>query len=152
MTTVIRDSKGPVSESKIDALEKKLSIKLPSKYRDFLKKYNGGYPEPDGFRFKDESDGSSVDRFLGIDVGEHSNLEKYLSIYDGRVPKNLFPIAHDPGGNLVVVGVSDNEKDKVYFWDHEQEADGWEPDMSNVHLIADDFDEFLRRLYEINVD
>jgi len=150
MTTVIKDSKGPISESTIDNLEQRMSIKLPIRYRDFLGKYNGGYPEPDGFLFKDESDGSSVDRFLEIGVGEHSNLEKYLVTYSGRIPKNLFPIAHDPGGNLVVIGLSGDEQNKVYFWDHESEADGYEPDMSNVNLVANDFAEFLGLLYEID--
>jgi len=85
-------------------------------------------------------------------VGEHSNLEKYLVTYSERIPKNLFPIAHDPGGNLIVIGLSGTEQNKVYFWDHEREADDYEPDMSNVHLLANDFDEFLGLLHEIDID
>jgi len=152
MMTVIKNNKGPISASEIDNLEQRLSIKLPAKYRDFLEEYNGGYPEPDGFLFKDESDGSSVDRFFGLHLGMHHNLEKYLDTYAGRIPKNLFPIARDPGGNLVVIGLSGDEKNKIYFWDHEREADGYEPDMSNVHLVANGFDEFLGLLYEIDIN
>jgi hypothetical protein len=152
MTTEIKDSVGSIETSTIDKLEKNLGIRLPSQYREFLKKYNGGYPIPDGFFLKDKSDGSSIDRFLGIDVGEHSNLEKYLVIYKGRIPKNLFPIAHDPGGNLIVIGLSGDTSDKIYFWDHEQESDDYEPEMSNIHLIADSFEEFLGGLYEIDIE
>ncbi len=152
MTAEIKDSADSLDTARINIVEKSFEVKLPLQYREFLQKHNGGYPEPDGFLFKDESDGSSVDRFLGIDVGDHSNLEKYLVTYKNRIPKNLFPIAHDPGGNLVLIGLSGDELGKIYYWDHEREADGWEPDMSNVHLIANDLDEFLRKLYEIEVD
>lgn len=152
MSTEIKDNVGSIETSTIDKLEKNLAITLPSQYREFLKKYNGGYPTPDGFFLKDKSDGSSIDRFLGIDVGEHSNLEKYLDIYKDRIPKNLFPIAHDPGGNLIVIGLSGDTSDKIYFWDHEREPDGYEPGMSNVHLIADSFEEFLGCLYEIDIE
>jgi len=151
MTTMIKDGLGPISANTIESIETRLSIELPTSYRMFLEKYNGGYPEPDGFMFKDESSGSSVDRFLGIDVGPHSNLENYLAVYDGRIPINMFPIAHDPGGNLVLICLSGNKKDKIYFWDHECEADGWEPDKSNVHLVADDFDEFISSLFEVEI-
>ncbi|MBI2812410.1 MAG: hypothetical protein HYX67_16515, partial [Candidatus Melainabacteria bacterium] len=41
---------------------------------------------------------------------------------------------------------------KVYFWDHEREADpdqGQTPETAgNVHLIADSFSEFLDGLFE----
>jgi len=133
----------------IEKLEKSTGIQLPSQYRKFLTKYNGGYPIPDGFLLKDKSDGSSVDRFLGIDVGENSNLEKYLNTYKNRIPTTLFPIAHDPGGNLILIGVTQDALGKIYFWDHERETDDCEPNMSNVYLIADNFDDFINELYTI---
>lgn len=151
MKVNIEDSVGLIDTSTIDKLEKKLAITLPSQYRAFLKRYNGGYPVPDGFLLDDKSDGSCVDRFLGIDVGEHSNLEKYLITYKDRVPKKLFPIAHDPGGNLILIGVSGDTLGKIYFWDHERESDNYESEMSNVHLIARSFEKFLEGLYEIEI-
>ncbi|AZZ95517.1 SMI1/KNR4 family protein [Hahella sp. KA22] len=138
--------------SRIEELEKRFSVKFPLQYLDYLKEYNGGHPEPDGFLFKDESDGSIVDRFFGVDVEEHSDLEHYFSVYRTRIPNYMFPIGRDPGGNLILIGVLGDKVGKIYFWDHEEEADGFPPDMSNIHFLADDLDEFLNGLYEIELD
>ncbi len=152
MDTLIRDSSGTTDLSEIERVEQLAGARLPSEYRNFLLRHNGGYPDPDGFLFKDLSDGSSVDRFLSIGSGEHSNLEKYLITYQGRFPVDFLPIAHDPGGNLVLIGTSGGHSGKIYFWDHEYEADGSEPDMSNMHLVAQSFSEFLNGLFEVAVD
>ncbi|WDE07041.1 SMI1/KNR4 family protein [Thalassomonas viridans] len=151
MTPKVHDSIGSNSINAIEKLENHLGVRFTLQYREFLSKYNGGYPEPDGFLFKNRIDGSSVDRFLGINVGEHNNLEDYFFTYKNRISKKLFPIAHDPGGNLILIGLSGEELDKIYFWDHEEEADGWNPDMTNVYLIADNLEEFLSGLYEIDI-
>lgn len=152
MNTSIKGSKGSNKLDEIERLEELIGSRLPRAYREFLLQHNGGYPEPDGFLFKDLSDGSSIDRFLGVDVGEHSNIDKYLVTYQERIPDGFFPIAHDPGGNLVLIGVTGRHSGNVYFWDHENEADGSAPDMSNMHLVAGDFSDFLNNLYEISID
>lgn len=62
----------------------------------------------------------------------------------------MIPIAHDAGGNLVLLGV--NEKQGIYFWDHELEAEEGEvPDMSNVYAISQTFTDFLNNLHEIEL-
>ncbi|WP_369012135.1 SMI1/KNR4 family protein [Erwinia pyrifoliae] len=48
---LIHDSKGVLSEQELVSLENQLGVNLPKDYREFLKKHNGGYPEPDGFDF-----------------------------------------------------------------------------------------------------
>src|SRR5688500_3511951 len=93
----IKDGPGGLSEERLARLETRWGFILPTTYRDFLLTYNGGFPEPDAFTLIGTVDGSSVDRFLGVDVGPNSNLEKYLTNYESRLPPDLFPIAHDPG-------------------------------------------------------
>ena len=149
---VIEDSKGKISEEIIAKYEQKWDVKLPSEYKEFLLKYNGGYPSPDAFAIKEIEDESTVDRFLSIDAGPHSNLDKYVNTYSGRIPKDLFPIAHDPGGNLICIGIKGKNIRKIFFWDHEFEVDEGEPDYSNVHLIADNLSHFLDELYELDID
>ncbi|WP_193777990.1 SMI1/KNR4 family protein [Psychrobacter sp. FDAARGOS_221] len=140
---------GQLTGSEIEAFEKKYSIKLPQEYRAFLSKYNGGTVDPDTFVFHDETDASSINYFLGIGLKEYYyNLSYTLDMFRDRVPDNLFPIAKDPGGNLILVGLSGNELGKIYFWDHEFEADGSKPDMSNVHYLSSSFDTFLNGLHE----
>lgn len=149
MTIKILGSKGNVSEKQLLDLESKFGIKLPEDYRNFLKKYNGGYPQPDGFDFANGEDGSSVDKFLEISDSVNESIIEYFNNYKDRIPENYFPIAKDPGGNLILIGIN-NADSKVYFWDHENEIEeGDIPSMDNMHLIACNFKEFIDSLYEI---
>ncbi len=144
--TEILDANEKLDESTVAKLEGSLGIKLPSSYRRFLMEYNGGRPVPKRFNFKGKTKGSSVDRFLGVHNREYNNLLDYLETYKGRIPRNLFPIAHDPGDNLICISVEGADKGSIYFWDHDRESDP--PDYENVILISDSFDEFIAELHE----
>ncbi|EAB5656919.1 SMI1/KNR4 family protein, partial [Salmonella enterica subsp. enterica] len=126
-------SKKPATLEDISDFEREIKGVLPIDYKNFLMKHNGGQPQPDSFKFfSDRNDASSVDRFLSLGKEKNSNLLKYYNNYKDRIPSGFIPIAHDAGGNLIIMGLKDNEN-KIYFWDHEIEVDeGETPDMSNV--------------------
>ncbi len=146
------DSQEPISEREIVDLESKCRIKLPVDYRDFLLKYNGGRPEPNCFDFKNTDDGSDVKLFYGFRKNYEYNLGKQIELRQNRLPIDLFPIAEDSGGNVICIGIRGEYSGKIYFWDHELEADAGEvPDFSNITLIADSFQEFLDGLYDLEV-
>jgi len=149
----IRNSKTPTSDEAIKTIEEKFGIALPVEYRNFLLSHNGGRVTPAVFRFKKQSGkyaDSCVDWFLAIYDGEFDNFESYFETYkldQQRLPPELVPIAHDPGGNLICISVSGSQKGAVFFWDHENECDiGETPTFANVHLIADSFSMFLAGL------
>lgn len=146
---------GPrIERVELDSLERRLGVKFPEDYREFLMKYNGGYPVPDGFRFFGREVGSSVHHFLRVRGGDESeSLEYAADVFAGRVPSGLFPVARDPGGNLICIGVLGGAfESQVVFWDHEGEADvGEEPVGSNLTLISMDFSSFLSGLREVEV-
>lgn len=154
MSTKVHESKQPLNSDRLKEFEHKFEMTLPNDYRDFLLTYNGGYPEPDGFWIQGmDGNGSLVDRFLGIHGGEHDNLLGYLEIYKERIPPNFLPIAHDPGGNLICMSVEGEDKGKIYFWDHEEEADpdqGETAGYQNVYLIADSFTDFFENLIDFD--
>lgn len=151
----INESKPPITEKQLAATERKLKISLPPQYRAFLLRHNGGWPEPDSFVFKQgrgSYSDSTVNRFLAIHDGPHSNFVEYFKTYKTehpRVPEELVPIANDPGGNLICIALAGDRPGAVYFWDHEEEADfrdGEPATWDNVHLVADSFDAFLQGL------
>ncbi len=148
----IRDSETPLSSETIRKVEERLGIVFPIEYRDFLRLHNGGRPRPAVFRFKKPSGqfaDSCVDWFLAIYEGEHDNFESYFETYQHRLPTELVPIAHDPGGNLICIAVSGTLNGFVFFWDHENECDiGETPTFANVYLIADTFSEFVNSLQD----
>ncbi|MGL5784970.1 MAG: SMI1/KNR4 family protein, partial [Alphaproteobacteria bacterium] len=93
--------------------------------------------------------GSLVHFFLGIIPKKQANLLFIMNMYLERIPLNTIPIANDQNGNLVLLSVKGSDRGKIYFWDHEMEADtdhGETPDYSNLTLVADSFDEFIQNL------
>ena len=61
----------------------------------------------------------------------------------------MVPIAHDPGGNLLLVSCEENSFGSIYFWDHENEIDYKnvsDNERSNIHFVANSIGEFLSKL------
>lgn len=151
MTISILESADPVTEQDIASVERRLGRSIPLAYRAFLLAHNGGRPQPSGFSSYERDgslhDQSVVDWFFGINTGTyHNDLEqRYTMVRERRVPANLFPIANDPGGNLICLSVEGTDIGTVYFWDHEFEAsnDGDLLTYDNIFSIASNFDEFL---------
>lgn len=147
----ILESCGPLDEKILRNYESQWGFVLPHQYRQFLLQYNGGLPRPDGFNFKGKKNGSDVQCFYGITDDADMSLIEELESYKNRLPTRLFPIANDSGGNLICISVIGNDIGKIYFWDHEREADtkqAQSPDeVKNIVLIADSFGEFLEGLF-----
>jgi len=144
----IVDPHRPTSNQEIDLFEKDLNIKLPTEYRNWLLKFNGGSPRPRVFEFRldGEEASSCVAWFYAIDEGRINNLRKTIEVFklnDVRMPVDLLPIACDPGGNQICLGYQGDNLGKVFFWDHEQECGG---EYDNCYLIANSFNEFLANL------
>lgn len=145
MEPKIENAAAKVSEADLVAVEGRIGRAIPAPYRAFLLKHNGGQPEqPFDFSMRDNSGRDqvgTVDTFLGINAKEFFNLESYLKTYEDRIPSNFFPIANDPGGNLIVMATEGEKEGAVYFWDHEFEADeGQPPTDRNLYFIADSLD------------
>lgn len=137
--------------SMLTAFETRLGIKLPSTYRGFLQDYNGGIPHETNqfFTFIDDDlrKEAMVQDFFGFhDIG-YSNLNTFSKWIGVRVPHELLPIAMDPGGNLICLGIRDDVLNKVFFWDHDWEyEEGETPGYRNVYPVADTFREFVAML------
>ena len=138
----------------IDHAEKRLGQPIPAGYREFLLKHNGGRPDPSEFTMAAPSEGStqigSVKSFLSINGPEETlDLDYVFNTFHQRIPARLFPVARDPGGNLICIAIEEPDAGKVYFWDHEREAEETEPPTeANLYFVADSFDAFLDKLGE----
>lgn len=138
----------PLTDARIDALERGLCVTLPADYRSFLIRYNGGVAKPPFFPIRD-FDGNPFDAiqvFFGIDVEIRStDLVWNYSVMNGRIPQDLFPIACTGAGDLVLLSIRGQDKGAVFFWDHESEHSP--PTYDNIFLIAATFHEFLESMY-----
>ena len=114
---------------RVAAFERDVEAPLPAVYRTFLNRYGGVRPAgqieypirepcPWGQR-------GIVSRFFGLSDDPDMDIRRAtLETYAGRIPDETIPIAEDPGGNLVVLGVEGMVKDRVFFWDHEHREAG----------------------------
>ena len=142
----IENSYKKLSLLEIEKFELKNRIIFPSKYKKFLLRTNGGSPKPHIFLISNEQGESSINGLFGIYTGEYEDIGTRMEVFDGRIPDGFLPIGDDPGGNLICLGINEKYYDKIYFWDHEEEAD--EPDMTNMYFLANDIDELFNKLYE----
>ncbi len=141
-----------LEDDTLKKFEKKWHIKFPKEYRTFLLKYNGGRPDiPNVFSFDyiNYRDASDINGFFGINVPESYEYNHHLKFIIDRIPKELFPIAFDSGGNKICIGVSGSREGKIYFWDHELEHEDPKEEYEwyqNVFFIADSFHQFINNL------
>lgn len=136
----------------VAAFEKKIGFKLPSQYREFLLKQNGGMPDP---QFIDLPGHPNVENcMVGYLRGLYGNMHPIESL-DYAVEKEMscFPKGHLPiarANDIFTISLLGNPG-AIYFWDHESPED--EDDDGNVvyrksdgYLIASSLNEFLTRI------
>ena len=137
----------PAAEQTIISLEATLGVRLPAAYRAFLL-------EGDGARFRQYNEISGayhggLREVFAVDdpAVTGRSLGHILQVYAGRVPADLLPVGDDLAGNLICLAIAGDHAGRVFFWDHEMEADGGDPPtMDNMELVADSFTEFVGRV------
>lgn len=131
-----------------DDLEKifsTLNIRPPEDYLEFLIKTNGGKPEDGTVKTKNHRKELVVKFFYSAKSKiDEVEVEYGSTLYAGRIPSGMLPIAHDPAGNIFLLGCQEN-LGQVYFWDHEGEVEEWEqPYFGNMSLISNSFSDFIQ--------
>ncbi len=151
MKLKISDTSKFINEEVIRTIEKFIGYKFPKDYKFFLIEYNGGYLDSKNnvYDFKEENkNGSIISCLFGITYKDNLGLLAYLHDRE-RYPDNMLPIGNDCLGNRILMSVKGIDRNKIYHWDHEMEADtenGKVADYSNLTLIADSFEEFITNL------
>lgn len=142
-----------IDQSALEVFESFVGYKLPKEYAEFLKGNVGETPNPSAFEVPDEGDSSVQYFFPLLSKNKTETIAYKLKNYAGRVPEEMLPIGTDPGGNLILLAVTGPQRGKVFFWDHEQEADDEDqPYYDNIKLLADSFAAFQASLHEFKDD
>jgi hypothetical protein len=144
----------PAMAESIERCEFAIGRPIPSPYRTLLLRHDGGKPRPADFDFvqRGRTQGSRVDGFFSVDARADgaSSIQFNVEVLRDRIPADLFPIADDVCGNLLLIG-DDNTANagKIFFWDHEHEVEeGETPDYRNVWFVAESLDAFLASLMD----
>ncbi len=136
---------GELTEDDLKSFEMSLGCRLPAEYRNFLLMHNGGKPVPFDFQLGSEGP-DSIHHVYGLNTKNHSDLRNIIDCFKGRIPRQILPIADDPGGNQICIGISGKHRGRIYFWDHEKETTLFK--FRATTLLADSFGGFLNGLFE----
>jgi SMI1-KNR4 cell-wall len=146
----LEERREPATEQAVEEAERLLEVRIPDEYRRFLlEESNGGTPEPCIF-WRDEWPRPGVDGFLGVGLDGDADLVHVYEQYRDRMPSWCLPFA-DSGGDWLCLSLREEDRGKVLFWFHEEEADEGEPATDrNLYVIEAGFDAFLNGLRPID--
>ncbi len=133
----------PPTSDLIEQIKGFIESSFPKTWLDLMMRFNGGVPKNPVFRVAGENRLESVAVFLGFAPGQMEDVFVFLDIYENRLPAYTLPIAYDPFGNLILIGVDKPFSGEILFWDHELEPESAENDFSNVTVVASSLDDFL---------
>jgi hypothetical protein len=133
----------PLDESKVSELEEALGVSLPSDYREFLLRFNGGSPAPCDFVVPShEEELFDIRTLFGVTRPiEVSNVEWNIREYRTECGAELIPIGRTGDNDILLLGIRGHRTGEVLFLD-------WaEDDLATaVHFVAKSFSEFLAGL------
>lgn len=95
------------------------------------------------YKISDDAGESVLNIFYGIG-SMYDNLDKIIDFFDDLLDMGFIPIADDPGGNQICLGINEEYCEKIFHWAHDEEHDG----MKNMYFLANNINEFLDYLYE----
>jgi len=135
------------TEQDLDEFENLIKSPLPPDFRNFLLTQNGGTPDKSTITVNG-NDRVVQKIYALVNESKIYTLTHLISVYKNRVPAGMLPFGDDPAGNLYLIRLDPGEfYGKIYFWDHENEADTEEqPFYENIYFIANSFYEFLKKL------
>ncbi|MGM1019044.1 MAG: SMI1/KNR4 family protein [Bacillota bacterium] len=133
---------GAVDDATIDATEQLFEVTFPQDYKDCVKKFNGGYPEPNNFDYDDGAQGVFND--LISFTNSELNITMFHEFAQDSFTKGIIPFGRDPFGNLLCFDYRFNkEVPLIILFDHE------EIEEEAITPVCDTFTELLDKLYSI---
>jgi len=132
-----------VSDELISEVEKKYGIVFPKDYKECVKQYNGGYPEPNVFDYDDGIQGVFND--LISFTNTEMNMFMFYDFLNEELPQGIVPFGRDPFGNLLCFDYRYNTTNpSIVFFDHEDDE---ENDV--IFYVTDSYTDLLERLYSL---
>lgn len=149
---------GPIDEKTIALAEKKMKVKFPPGYRQFMLKHNGGTtnkPKPtykinwlyqDMAKMKSalsQSDLAGLYAIMNV-KGKVAGLVGVNVNDPTSMPKGTIKIGFDSERNLILLGVAGKYKGQVLFILKKYTLEAEKPDFDKVGVIAQNFEKFIK--------
>jgi SMI1 / KNR4 family (SUKH-1) len=132
----------------IDEFEQSRAVRLPTLYRTFLKKTNGGIPDRRIYPITGMHNNpyGGIQCFFGFRKQiEVDTLSWNYDLYAGSFPHGIVPIAGNGGGDYVCLDLRGGRA-RVAFWNFRHFWGTGEWRESDLYPISDSFEQFLASL------
>ena len=142
------DPNPSIDEAQLTSFESFKDLRLPSAYREFLLRNNGGQPVPAAFSIRGFANNpvGVVQAFFGLNATIRSeDLMANISEFFHYFPKQVLPIACTGCGDLVCLDLRE-DSEKVVFWDSKPSWGNNVWSERDLYFIAPDFGSFLAAL------
>lgn len=123
----------------IESVEHRLQIALPEDYKQFVLKYDGGYPNPN--HFKVDGKVEIFNNLISLDENEYDNIYEILEDLQERFGDQLIPFAEDGFGNFLCFDYSADKN--IVFWNHEKNCD----DFNESTFVCSSFSSLIENLF-----
>ena len=124
-------------------------LNFPKAFVDYLQAHNDAQLEANILDLGDNE--CCVRYFYGTSLESYSDIRMIYEAYQGRIPKELVPIADPDFGNQICMSLDKAAYGKIYFWDHEtMDADDevCMTAIADMKEIAPSFEELLDKIKE----
>ena len=103
---------------------------------------NGGTPEVNRFDIPAFNTASGINLFYGaLGHAKNGDLLYEQRLLKRRLPAGVIAIADAEGGNRLCISLLGEDRDSIYFWDHELESE--HDTAAALAKVANSFDAFL---------
>lgn len=134
----------------MNAFERRRGISLPSQYRDFLLRDNGGKPDPNFFIVKRDDGTSQLTwlrelKQLGLLADDYKSLDYMPDYYEEDIPLGALVIGNAMSNDVVLVFVDGPRVGQVWYKCFLRCVEEGNPE-EELHFLAASFSEFLQLL------
>jgi hypothetical protein len=135
----------PATEEQITAVESMLKRRLPEDYREFAKRFSGGWPNECDFEICDGTGGifhASLGEFFTLLPKHEKNLVTWMQRTE-FFPAELVPFGVDGGGNYICFDYRSLNDPAVAFW-----HSGRRGLNDEISFVAKAFSDFVMMLHQ----
>jgi hypothetical protein len=146
MIEIVEKPKQHASHSEILELEAALGGTLPSDYRDFLLKTNGGFSDEYLITFPDwlypsQEEGLGLIAWGGLCADKpFFELRRVLKNVASQIPAGLLPFVEATSNHLLLLSVCSSDRGSIYAYNPELEGD------ESLRFVAPSFSALCEKL------
>jgi hypothetical protein len=133
----VKEPEHQFDKSRFEAFCRLYQLEFPNAFVEYLQAHNDAQLEVNILDLGDNE--CCVRYFYGTSLEDYSDIRMIYEAYQGRIPRELVPIADPDFGNLICISLAQATYGKIYFWDHE---------IADLKEIAPSFDALLARIKE----